>query len=119
MSLSNRSGPTGNQGSHWKNPLMVAGGPLDDCPRGIVDGIASPYKVWYEDFRENKLDGQFILSGWTVSDVGGSPTEEVLLADHSAAAIKFGGSADQGVELQFDIVPERYAPLNQLHEVVN
>lgn len=105
MSLQSRSGATGAQGTHWQNPLLVSGGPLDDVPRGIVDGIAGPYKVWYEDFRENKVDGQFLLSGWTVTDIGGSPTEQVLLADKPMAKLAFGGTGDQGVQLQYDIVP--------------
>jgi hypothetical protein len=71
-----------------------------------VDGIASPYKVWYEDFREPKLDGQFGLSGWTVTDTGGgSPTEVVGIDGSLAAVLDLSATADDGVELQFDIVP--------------
>jgi hypothetical protein len=110
MSVHSRSGATGAKGTHYQNPLMVSGGPLDDCPRGIVDGIASPYKIWYEDFREPKVNGEFELSGWTVTDTGGgSPTEVVGIDGSLCATLDLSATADDGVELQFDNPPDATA----------
>ena len=116
MSLHNRSGPTGARGSHWKNPLMVSGGPLDDVPHAVVDNALSPYKVYYEDFREQLVDGQLDTMGWTYADLGGAGALQTVASEH-ALVFDCLTSNDQGGELQFDI-PSTAASLGSTHNII-
>ncbi len=104
MSLQGRNGATGALGTHYKNPLMVSGGPLDDIPRGVADRANSPYKIWYEDFAEQAANAQIETMGFTVTDINTptSPTE-VILPENRALFFNPGSKADSGVELQFNI----------------
>ncbi len=71
MSHNSRNGKTGVKGTHFQNPVLVGGGPLDDIPRGAADLADSAYKIYYEDFGEQFADGQLATMGWTVTDTGG------------------------------------------------
>jgi len=117
MSYNSRSGATGIQGSHWKNQLMVSGGPLDDCPRGVVDAAVSPYKIYYEDFREQMADHeQLSTMGWTMADLGGGSGTIAVASDH-ALVIDCTATADDGIEMQFDI-PGTAASVSSTHNVI-
>ena len=50
MSLSRNGNKAG--GSHSAGPLYGRDGFFEDLPLGIVDQARSPYKVYYEDFKE-------------------------------------------------------------------
>lgn len=117
MSYQSRNGKTGARGSHWQNPLLVSGGPLDDCARGIIDGVDGVYKIWYEDFDEVLLDNQFETVGWTVTDknTATNPSNVVLGADR-AFFLNPGTKADSGTELQFNI-PGTAASTSNMHKV--
>jgi len=117
MSYNSRSGPTGARGSHWKNPLLVSSGPLDDVPRGTVDNALGVYKIYYEDFDEVVLDGQVETMGWTVT-AKNTPTaaSEVVLGADRALFLNPGSKADSGSELQFNI-PGTAASTSNMHRV--
>ena len=102
---STRLGGRGVQGVHYKGPILAREGPLEDCPLSVVDGIRSPYKVWYEDFREDKLDAEMALSGWTSTDLGGGAATVVTGIDGSLmCVIDLTVTADDGISLQYNIV---------------
>lgn len=104
MSVNSRNGATGARGSHWQNPILAAGGPLDDAPRGAIDNALGVYKIYYEDFGEQAADAQIETMGFTVTAIN-SPTSatETVTGLDQALFINPGSKADSGSELQFNI----------------
>ena len=116
MSTHSRSGVTGAEGTHWQNPLLVSGGPLDDLPRGDVDQVLSPYKIYVEDFREQFVDGQMDTMGWTYADLGGAGALQTVASEH-ALVFDCLTTNDYGGELQFDL-PSTAASLGSTHNII-
>ncbi len=107
MSVNSRNGQTGVRGSHWQEPLMVSGGPLDDVARGSVDNAVGVYKVYYEDFKEQMAASADGLndSGWLNTDKNSaSSATETVTGLNGALFLNPGSKADAGMELQFNAV---------------
>ena len=107
MSVNSRNGATGAKGSHWQEPLMVSGGPLDDVARGPVDNAVGVYKVYYEDFKEQMAASADGLndSGWLNTDINSATSAtETVTGLNGALFLNPGSKADAGMELQFNAV---------------
>ena len=109
--------------THYHGPLLGretnqqgSGSVFKDLPLGIVDQIRSPYKVYFEDFKEQLADAQLITMGWTVTDTGGGSPTEVVASDH-ALVLNCDTGNDDGVEIQFDI-PSTAASLGSTHNII-
>ncbi len=118
MSYHSRSGKTGAKGSHWQNPLMVSGGPLDDVPRAVVDNAVSPYKVYYEDFKEQFAQhAEMTDAGWKVDDLGGANSSTIIMGSKHALEIDCTDTDDDGIQIQFNI-PHASDALVSTHQII-
>ena len=89
------------------HPILVAGGPMDDVPRGPVDNAVGAYKVYYEDFAEQAADGQIETMGFTVTAIN-SPTSatEVVTGLTQSLLINPGSKAEKARTLGVEIIDE-------------
>jgi hypothetical protein len=91
---------------------------LDDLPLGLIDQGRSPYRVYYEDFRERFADGQAELSGWQSDNLGaGTAATVVRLGADESMLINAGTTADEGQQIQFKI-PAVGTALTSTHRVL-
>ena len=119
MSLNSRDRATGVRGSHWKNPLLVSGGPLDDSPRGPADLAHSAYQIHYESFNESFVDGGFVGAGWTLTDINSATTPtEVVDPETGYLLLNPGTKDDSGSAVQKILLPSQGTFVVPSHDVL-
>lgn len=117
MARGGRSGANPG-GTHFQGPLLARQGPLEDLPLGLVDQGRSPYRVYYEDFRERFVDNQAELSGWQSDDLGsGTANSAVRVGADEALLLNAGSTADEGIQIQFKL-PAVGTALTSTHRVL-